>query len=87
MISTTVNGKPSWISGDYAIWFRQSGIWIIGNLNQIGQNSAWMYAHKDITELIANENHWKWYTEHGWELAPNDISVSCQGTFSNFSCM
>ena len=87
LLSTTViNGKPSWINGDYAIWFKTQ-YWIIGKVSYMGSVYGYMYASNDITELTANENQWHYWTVYAWKLAPNDISVSCKGTFSNFSCM
>ena len=86
LLSTSVNGKPSWINGDYAIWFKTQ-YWIIGQVSARGSVYGYLYASNDITELTANENHWHYWTGYAWKLAPNDISVSCKGTFSNFSCM
>ena len=82
LISTTVNGKPSWINGDYAIWFIPSGLWIIGELSTIGQNLAYIYASNDFSGLTAIENQWNYWNGSAWKLAPNDIFVSsCKGTF------
>ena len=84
MISTTVNGKPTWTNGDYAIWFEQSkSNWMLGNLKSIGQDLAYIYTNV-IGELTADGNQWKYWNGNAWKLAPNDISVTCyddKGTF------
>ena len=77
-VSTTVNGKPSWINGDYAIWFEPSkSNWIFGDLSKIGQDLAYIYASNDFSGLTAIENQWNYWTGYAWKLAPNDISVTC----------
>ena len=90
LLSTTVNGKPSWTNGDYAIWFLPSnGNWVIGLLNEIGQDLAYIYASNDFSGLTAIENQWKYWTGYAWKLAPTDISVTCyadKGIFFKFSC-
>ena len=59
-LANTVNGKPSWTNGDYAIWFLPSnGNWVIGLLNEIGQDLAYIYAGNDFSGLTAIENQWK----------------------------
>ena len=89
LLSTTVNGKPSWTNGDYAIWFLPSnGNWVIGLLNEIGQDLAYIYASNDFSGLTAIENQWKYWTGYAWKLAPTDISVTCyadKGIFFKFS--
>ena len=74
--STGVNGKLSWINGDYAIWFTPN-IWIIGDLSSIGSSLAYVYASIDITDVTADEIQWNYWTGYAWKLAPNDISVTC----------
>ena len=85
MISTTVNGKPSWTNGDYAIWFISSDIWIIGDLSSIGEDLAHIHAGNDFSGLTAIENQWKYWNGSAWILAPNDISFSCKGKLQMFA--
>ena len=74
--STGVNGKLSWINGDYAIWFTPNN-WIIGDLSSIGSSNAYIYANIDTTDVTADEIQWNYWTGNVWKLAPNDISVTC----------
>ena len=85
MISTTVNGKPSWTNGDYAIWFISSDIWIIGDLSSIGEDLAHIHVGNYFSGLTAIENQWKYWNGSAWILAPNDISVSCKGKLQMFA--
>ena len=72
-ISKTVNGKPSWKSGENAIWFLPvKNNWIIGYLNKLGKDDGEIYAWKD--------NIWKYTVDDGRWITPsssNDVIITC----------
>ena len=47
-ISKTVNGRPSWKSGENAIWCNPNGNWMIGYWNKLGENDGefWLAQNK-----------------------------------------
>ena len=85
LISRTVNGKPSWTNGNWAIWILPGNTnWIFGPLEHIGLERGFIHANNDYSGLTAIENKWKYWTGNDWKLAQNDISVTCnddRGTY------
>ena len=84
-ISETVNGKPSWKSGEHAIWYLPIGnAWIIGYLNKLGVDDAELFAPNDYGGLTDNRNVWRYtpsWLGFGWIIPSdsNDVIVSCSG--------
>ena len=54
-ISITPNGESSWINGDYAIW-PNSGLWLIGDLEYLGELTCWIYASDEDSGLSDDGN-------------------------------
>ena len=85
-ISILPNGQTSWISGDYAIWYIELygpgpvvSVWNIGNLHNIGEQIAFMYAYNDFHGLTDDENEWNYWTGSSWTspIDPTDIQITC----------
>ena len=86
-ISKTVNGKPSWKSGENAIWYMAypNGYWVIGYWNKLGTDYGKFYALNDYGGLTDNRNIWN-YTPgtspgKGWiaQSDSKDVIISCSG--------
>ena len=79
-ISYEVNGKPSYVKDDRAIWYvPSSNIWVISNLEVIGQDLAYIYAYDDFSGLTDTNNEWLHYFEGNWiPSSPNIINVTCK---------
>ena len=78
--ATQVNGKPSWKSDAYAIWYIQSNNnWMIGRLSDIGNDLGWIYASNDFSGITDNENQWYYWNGNAWTSPsdPNDIQIAC----------
>ena len=84
--SETINGKPSWISNDQAIWWvPEFSEWGIGHLDFIGSNT------RALTGVPSDKNYFGWpydqkYTWKYWKSGSgfttpgaNDIKVQCKG--------
>ena len=82
-ISTTVNGEPSWKNGDYAIWsIMSSSTWIIGPLNRIGEDFAWIAAESyGLTNIYNRWNFWNG-SSYIRSLDSEDIQITCNGKYS-----
>ena len=77
-ISETVNGKPSWKSGENAIWFLPAkNNWLIGFWNKLGEDDGELYASNEYGVLTDNRNVWK-YSDNTW-ITPDssDVIISC----------
>ena len=86
-ISETVNGKPSWKSGENAIWYAPvDNNWLIGYLNKLGEDDGEFYTSNDYGGLTDNRNIWKytagtspstgkWITQSD----SKDVIISCSG--------
>ena len=75
-MSTSVNGKPSWISSTNAIWCNpnDNDYWMIGKLDDIGKNFGYIHSKG----MFFGENEWLYW--NGSELKTpkeNDIIVEC----------
>ena len=84
-ISTAVNGEPSWKNGAYAIWFvLRLTTWVIGPLNRIGEDSAFIYANDADYGLTYSGNDWKFWNgnSHIHPSDPEDIHITCNGKHS-----
>ena len=76
--ATQVNGKPSWKSDAYAIWYIQSNNnWMIGRLSDIGNDLGWIYASNDFSGIADIENQWYYWNGNAWTSPsdPNDIQI------------
>ena len=77
-ISNQTNGKPSWTLDPYAIWYSLEYGWLIGDLADIGQNIAAIYALDNYGGLDDNNNQWNYHDGSNWVAAsPNDINIDC----------
>ena len=76
-LSTSSNGKPSWISASYAIWYK-SGQWRIGKLEDRGKDGFWIYSTDKSGVPNDQGNEWFYHDGKSWVTsALNDISVQC----------
>ena len=85
-ISKTVNGKPSWKSGENAIWYDPRGAWIIGYWNKLGTDDGEFYTSNDYGGITDNRNIWNYTpgTSPGkgdWitQSDSKDVIISCSG--------
>ena len=81
-ISETVNGKPSWKSGENAIWCNSNGYWMIGYWNKLGEDDGHFYARNDYEGLTDNRNVWKYTKDERTWTTPsdsNDVIISFSG--------
>ena len=78
-ISAAINGKQSWTSDPYAIWYQSEyDVWIIGNLDKIGQNVAFIYANDDYGGLDDANNEWYYSDGSNFVSAgANDVNITC----------
>ena len=80
-ISSTINGKPSWIStsNHKAIWFiNKKNYWLMGKLNRIGNDFAEIFAKSNKYSGPFNTNNVWQYFNNGWKVAKKgDINVQC----------
>ena len=83
-ISEIVNGKPSWKSGENAIWYAPvDNNWLIGYLNKLGEDDGEFFAPNNYGGLTDNRNVWNYYnnTDSTW-ITPsdsNDVIISSSG--------
>ena len=77
-ISTMPNGHTSWINGVYAIWYN-SGYWLVGPLDNIGEFVGYMFASNDFYGLTDDENEWNYLYYSSWysPTDPTDIQITC----------
>ena len=77
--ATIVDGKPSYVNGDHAIWYKLShNIWIIGNVENIGQTLGSLVAQDGFSGLTDPNNEWLYYFEGSWvPSSPNDVIMTC----------
>ena len=78
-ISETVNGKPSWKSGENAIWFLLDS-WMIGYWNKLGEDDGEFHAWDDYGGLSDIHNIWKYTVDDGPWITPsssNDVIITC----------
>ena len=85
-ISETINGKPSWISDDQAIWWVPGfNNWAIGSLDFIGSDIstlAGIPSDKNFFGWPYDQKYfWKyWKSGSGFTIpGANDIKVQCKG--------
>ena len=79
--SSTVNGRPSWTSESYAIWYiPKFKEWAIGHLDNIG-TIYFGIKSEEVDELVDPQNvvSWQYYTGSKWNSTDdkNDIIVEC----------
>ena len=80
-ISKTVNGKPSWKSGENAIWYNPNGFWMIGYWNKLGEDDGELFASNNYRGLADNRNVWRYAVGSTW-ITPsdsNDVIISSSG--------
>ena len=82
-ISETVNGKPSWKSGENAIWYLSVlNIWMIGYRNKLGENDGEFFAQNNYGGLTDSRNVWKYTIDDSTWITPsdsNDVIISSSG--------
>ena len=79
-ISKTVNGKPSWKSGENAIWCNPHGSWMIGYWNKLGENDGEISASNDYGGISDIHNIWEYTVDDGPWITPsssNDVIITC----------
>ena len=80
-ISETVNGKPSWKSGENAIWFLPvQNNWMIGYWNKLGEDDGQFHASNDYGGLSDIHNIWKYTVDDRSWITPsssNDVIITC----------
>ena len=89
-IADTINGKPSWILNDQAIWWvPEFSEWAIGNLDWLESVT------RGLTGVPSDKNDfgwpydqkytWKYWTGSGFTTpGANDIKVQCKGNNITF---
>ena len=77
-ISDPINGKQSWTLNPYAIWYSLEYGWLIGNLDNIGENVCSIYANDDYGGLDDTNNQWNYWDGSNWiPASANDIFINC----------
>ena len=76
------NGKPSWKSDDYAIWYSSEYTgWLIGETDYTlhRKDTGMIYASDDFSEVTDSSNQWEYINENSWKIPsdPNDIQITC----------
>ena len=75
--STDVNGKPSYMKDDDAIWYDRKDHWVIGSVKNLGDSVGGIKAKDDFEGLTDENNVWN-YADDEWKPAgTNDITVEC----------
>ena len=85
--SSCINGKNSWISSLYALWYvSQYQYWIIGNIDDIGENYGYIYQYQGDLNCPYNiPNHnWKYFNGQIW-IVPEDVSDISIRCFQGYS--
>ena len=77
-LSSKVDGKPSFKSGERAIWYNaENDGWIVGILANLGKFTGDIWTKDEFEGLTDGRNVWK-YQNQGWKDAgPNDVDVQC----------
>ena len=77
-VSSKVDGKPSFKSGERAIWYNaENDGWIVGILANLGKFTGDIWTKDEFEGLTDGRNVWK-YQNQGWKDAgPNDVDVQC----------
>ena len=82
-ISETVNERPSWKSGENAIWYAPVGNnWLIGYWKKLGENDGEFFAPNHYGGLTDNRNVWKYTMDDSPWIIPsdsNDVIISSSG--------
>ena len=82
-ISETVNGRPSWKSGENAIWYEPVGnSWLIGYWKKLGEDAGEFFARNNYGGLTDNRNNWKYTIDGSPWITPfdsNDVIISSSG--------
>ena len=76
--SAIVNGLPSWINKDSALWFSDSE-WMVGSISSRGSTSRGIYSDQVnvCPDNVASAN-WRYYDGSAWFLfSSSSISVTC----------
>ena len=81
-ISDLVNGQPSWTSNSHAIWYSLDYGWLIGNLDDIGENICFIYGADDYGGLDDTNNQWNYWDGSNWISAgANEININCTSKY------
>ena len=87
------NGKPSWKSDNYAIWYslEYTG-WLIGETfyTKDRKNTGMIYASNDFSGVTDNNNQWEYINGNSWNIPsdPNDIQITCMdGKYNSFTIL
>jgi len=77
--SVMVNGHPSWINADNAIWYSDgSSDWAVGDIELRGGDVYGIVANNKGTICPNSNTYWNYYNGTSWVSASSsDISFSC----------
>ena len=81
-LASKVNGKPSWISESFGIWYvLENQIWMIGPLVFIGSDQGGIES-KVLGSKVESPEYiveWNYHTENGWVPynGNDDVIVGC----------
>ena len=83
VLSSTVNGKPSYKLGGKAIWYNtENYAWVVGLTGNIGSTRGVIFTKTEFGGLTDGDNRWNYFNE-GWKVAgPNDIIVQSTCKYS-----
>ena len=87
-IADPINGKQSWTLDPYAIWYSLEWGWLIGELDDIGEDVCAFYAFDDYGGLDDTNNQWNYWDGSNWISAgANDVNITCtSNTISLVEC-
>ena len=76
----TVNGKASWKSTSFAIWYFPNDKWGIGKLKDIGKSTSWVSstgAQGDKSPYDVPNDKWQYYHDEWKNAERGDVSIEC----------
>ena len=77
-VNSTMNGKKYWTSenGKYAIWYTISDEWMVGTLDDLGENIGYLNSIVK-NHLCPNNIAYEYGNGTDWIKAEKDIEISC----------
>ena len=70
------NGKLSWTSASYALWWAPNKYWVVGNKGSIGGNAGFLIARLGLP-YSSLSNQWEYYDGSDFVKPINEITVKC----------
>ena len=75
------NGKLSWTSASYALWWAPNKYWVVGNKGSIGSTSGFLFDRfigSEVSGLpYAMNNEFEYQNGNDWVKPRNEIFVKC----------